>query len=239
MEMNKTDPIEKLQPAVPLVTLLVLMVMVAAGAFMVAVALPTWLPTLSQSLLGDKPKAYWYLSRGSAFAAFVLVWLSMVFGLLITNKLARMWPGGPTAFDLHQYTSLLGLGFILFHVLILLGDRYINYNLAQMLLPFGSENYKTVWVGLGQIGFYTLLLVSFTFYVRRAITQRAFRIIHFVSFASFMLALVHGLWSGTDASSMWATSLYWVSAGSVLFLTVYRIFSKWVGKPAVAMTTAR
>jgi len=234
MELNKTNRLEKLQPSVPLGMVLVLLALVAVGTFAVSVALPAWLPQLSQSLLGDAPKAYWYLSRASAFAAYGLLWLSMMFGLLITNKLARMWPGGPTAFDLHQYTSLLGLGFIVFHVLILLGDHYINYTLTQLLIPFGSENFQTLWVGVGQIGFYLLALVSFTFYIRHLITQRGFRVIHFLSFAAFAMALVHGLWSGTDASSVWASGLYWVSAASVVFLTVYRIFSKWVEKPAVA-----
>src|SRR5947207_8775577 len=36
-----------------------------------------------------------------------LAWLSMAYGVLISNKLARVWPGGPTAFALHEYTSLL------------------------------------------------------------------------------------------------------------------------------------
>ena len=154
------------------------------------------------------------------------MWLSMVFGLLITNRLARLWPGGPTAFDLHQYASLLGLGFIVFHALVLMGDRYINYNLMQIMVPFGSTKYRQVWVGLGQVGFYMLTLVSITFYIRRIITQRAFRIIHFLSFAGFMLALVHGLWSGTDSGTTWARGLYWFAGGSTLFLTLYRILSK-------------
>src|SRR5512132_2483555 len=113
-------------------------VAVAAGVFAAVVALPPWLPGLSASLLGPEPKVYWYLSRSSAVAAYLLLWCSMATGLAISNRLARIWPGGPTAFDLHQYTSLLGLGFALFHALILMGDHYINYTLGQVLVPFAS-----------------------------------------------------------------------------------------------------
>src|SRR5581483_1549195 len=75
----------------------------------------------------------WYLSRASAFAAYVLLWWSMVLGLTLTNKLARIWPGGPTANDLHEHASLLGLVFGMLHALVLLGDSYIGYTLPQIL----------------------------------------------------------------------------------------------------------
>jgi len=68
-----------------------------------------WIAGLQTSLSGANPHAFWYISRATAFVAFGLLWLSMALGLSITNKLARLWPGGPAATDLHQYTSLLGL----------------------------------------------------------------------------------------------------------------------------------
>ena len=124
--------------------------------------LQTWLPAINQSLFGVQPKAYWDLARSSGIAAYLLMWLSVAFGLIITNRMARIWPGGPTAFDLHQFSSLLGMGFAVFHGLILLGDQYINFTLPQILIPFASVNYKTIWVGLGQLAFYALIPVTFT-----------------------------------------------------------------------------
>jgi predicted ferric reductase len=221
--ISSTDELDTLPPAMSLRALLIMLTAVAAGAFAAAVILPAWLPNLSQSLLGSEPKAYWYLSRASALVAFFLIWFSMASGLIITNKMARVWPGGPTAFDLHQYTSLLGLAFGLFHALILLGDNYINFTLAQVLVPFTSSGYKPVWVGLGQIGFYSLAIVGLSFYVRKRIGHRTWRLIHFFSFITFALALTHGIFSGTDSQEAWAAGFYWTSAASLLFLTVYRI----------------
>ncbi len=217
---------DEMQPAMSAGALIGMLLAVIAGAVGAAVVMPALLPGLTHSLLGSEPKAYWYLSRSSAFVSYGLMWMSMVLGLLMTNKLARMWPGGPTAFDLHQYSSLLGLAFALFHALILMGDTYIAYTLAQILTPFASVDYKPLWVGLGQIGFYVMTIVGFSFYARRVITQRGWRMVHFLSFALFVLALVHGLQSGTDAETPWALAVYWVSGVSVLFLTIYRILSK-------------
>ena len=124
---------------------------------------------------------------------------------------------------MHKFTSLLALAFGLFHGLILLGDAYINYTLAQVLLPFASRSFRPVWVGLGQVALYLLALVGLSFYARPWIGRRAWRLIHFLSFAVFLLALAHGAASGTDTREAWVRSMYWVSGGSLLFLTIYRI----------------
>src|SRR5689334_13109969 len=108
VSLNSTQEYEQLPAAVPLYTVLLMLLAIAAGVFAAVVALPRWLPGLSASLLGPEPKVYWYLSRSSAVVAYLLLWCSMATGLAISNRLARIWPGGPTAFDLHQHTSLLG-----------------------------------------------------------------------------------------------------------------------------------
>ncbi|MBV9791374.1 MAG: hypothetical protein JOZ51_24470 [Chloroflexi bacterium] len=217
------QPADELQSSVALSTFFTLLMAAVFGAFAAVVALPQWLPGLSASLLGAEPKAYWYLSRSSAMVAFGLIWLSMLLGLSITSKAARLWSGGPTIFDAHQFTSLLGLAFGLFHGLILLGDAYIDYSLTQVLLPFGSGGFRPLWVGLGQLALYVLALIDFSFYVRPWIGRGAWRMIHFLSFAVFLLALAHGIGSGTDTQQPLVRAMYWFSGGSLLFVTIYRI----------------
>ena len=230
--------LDNLPPAMPVQSLITMLLAVALGAFAAAIVLPNWLPGLSQSLLGNEPKAYWYLSRASAMVAYGLLWLSMAFGLIITNKLARVWPGGPTAFDLHQFASLIGLAFALFHALILMGDKYVNYNLAQVLVPFNSTGYKPVWVGLGQIGFYLLAIVGLSFYVRKRLGNRVWRLIHYLSFLTFALALFHGIFAGTDTPLLAIQVCYWGTGASLLFLLVYRVLiTKFAARKPTRRTT--
>jgi predicted ferric reductase len=221
--LRSVESLDDLQTAFSLRGAVALLLAMAAGAVGAAVVLPALLPGLTASIVSAEPKAFWYLSRTSAFVAFILVWASMLFGLLMTSRTAKVWPGGPAAFDLHQFTSLLGLAIALFHVLVLLGDKYMGYTLAQLLLPFNSTNYKPLWVGIGQIAFYIAILVSFTFYIRKQITQRGWRLIHFASFASFAAVLAHGTLSGTDTGTAWASAIYWLAGGSVFFLTLFRV----------------
>lgn len=199
-------------------TWLALGLAIGLGMLVGVVALWRWLPGLVASVTGPEPKAFWYLSRSSAFAAYGLLWVSMVTGLLLTNRLARLWPGGPTAFDLHQSASLLGLALALFHGLILLGDGYLSYTPRQILVPFASTPYRWFWVGLGQVAFYGLVLVSLSFYLRRWLGPRAWRWVHALSFGTFLLALAHGVLSGTDPAAWF----YWSTGGSALFLSIYR-----------------
>ena len=193
------------------------------GAVVIAAAQPAWLTALIASLAGVTPKAYWYLSRSSAIVGYFMLWGSMVLGLAITNKMARAWPGGPTFAALHEHTGWLGLVLSIFHGLILLGDGYIGYNLTQILVPFASTNYLPFWVGLGQIAVYLMAFVVVSFYLKRWISYRLWRTLHYLSFAVFVLGMLHGLMSGTDSAGLPMLRVYWVSGLSVVALTVYRI----------------
>jgi predicted ferric reductase len=223
MDIERINRIEQSKPVADLWVLILGTLAILAGVLISAWVLPAWLPGLATSITGETPKVFWYLSRGSAMVAFVLLWASMALGLLITNRLARLWPGGPAAFDLHQYLSLLGLGFALFHATILIGDEYIQFDLFRVLTPFASQDYKPAWVGLGQVGFYVWALLVGSFYIRKQIGTKAWRWIHFSSFLMFALVILHGIASGSDSQSLWATGLYWAAGGSLLFLLYYRV----------------
>lgn len=218
-----TNP-EEFDSRKPLMSMLSLVAIFAAtlcGAFAAVLILPT----LAQLLVGPGVNVAWDLTRVSGIVAYVLMWLSVVFGLIITNRMARLWPGGPAAFDLHQFTSLLGLAFSLFHAVVLLGDSYIKYSVLQIVLPFASLNYQPIWVGLGQIAFYILIPVTLSFYVRRSVGPELWRLIHFGSFLAFAFITLHSLIAGSDATNPGMLGMYAMTGASVFFLTIYRMLS--------------
>ncbi len=224
MSVNPSEQVEY-ESSVNILSFLMFLVAITVGLLFAVLILPSWLPNMSFSLGGDAPKAYWYLSRATAFVSLSLLWLSMALGLGITNKMARLWPGAPAAFALHEYVSLLGLAFAVFHAIVILGDHYINFTLLQLLIPFSTVDYRPFWVGLGQIGFYTWAILAISFYVRPVIGQKSWRFLHYGSFGMYMLGIFHGLFSGTDTGAAWAQNYYWISAGSLLFLLMYRILA--------------
>jgi predicted ferric reductase len=229
MSVNSPEPVEY-ESSVNIQTFVTLLLAITLGLVAAVVLLPAWLPNFAFSFSGANPKAYWYLARATAFVSLSLLWISMALGLGITNKMARLWPGTPATFAIHEYVSLLGLAFALFHALILLGDHYINFTLAQVLMPFATTEYHPFWVGLGQLGFYLWVIVALSFYIRKTVGQKTWRLLHYLSFAMYMMGLFHSLFSGTDSSTVWAQAYYWFSFGSLLFLLFVRVIGGVVDK---------
>ena len=241
MSNPNTPQPNEYESSVNIQTFLVFLLASTIGLLLAVLILPNWLPNLNFSLGGDAPKAYWYLSRATAFASLSLLWLSMALGMGITNKMARTWPGAAAAFAMHEYVSLLGLAFAVFHAVVLLGDHYINFTFLQLLIPFSTVDYRPLWVGIGQIGFYVWAIVALTFYIRSLIGQKTWRALHYASFAMYLMGLLHGLFSGTDTAMPWATSYYWISGGILLFLFFGRLVGAMADKlfPAKPASSAR
>ena len=165
-------------------------------------------------------QSWWYVTRASGLTAYFLLWLSTIWGMAIPTRFFQQAVDGSYSYDFHEFLSLLGLGFVVLHVTVLLFDKYLPFNLIQILIPF-VDSYRPLWVGLGIMGFYMFLLVTVTFYIRRMIGTRAFRAIHLLSLLGYVGATLHGLYAGTD-SALPVTRLLYIGSGLVvLFLTVY------------------
>jgi len=202
-------------------------VAVVGGVFLggaAALLTAAWAPGIASSLTGAEPKAYWYLSRAAGLASYGLLWLSLVLGLLISGRVSKLWPGGPAAVDLHEFTALAALGAASVHALVLLGDRYIGFSLSTLLVPTLSP-YRALWVLLGQAGLYLALPITLSFYLRRQLGPRVWRTLHYLTFAVFALVTAHGVWAGTDSGNPFVLGTYVFALVSLYALTVYRILA--------------
>ena len=59
---------------------------VVAGVLFAINLMPLWLPGLTFSAVGSEPKIFWFLSRGSAIAAYWILWLAMSMGIMTFSK---------------------------------------------------------------------------------------------------------------------------------------------------------
>lgn len=226
-QSTKTNfSIDDVEQQFSIASVFLVLLAVIAGAIGGMYLLRVLMPGYYQSVASAQPKVYWYLTRASAFVAYFLLWFSMVLGVGVTNKLAAKWPGLAKTNDLHQYVSLLGLAFGLFHGLILVGDQYMSLKVFQIFLPFSISVYRPIEVGIGQIAFYVWAIVLFSFYIRKRIGSKVWRAIHYLSYLTLLGALIHGLLSGTDTGILAANLFYWITGAVLLFLTVYRIIAE-------------
>jgi len=207
-------------------------VMLAAAAFFIISLLVLWFSqtttgsTIANSLSSlfamDSIQSWWYVTRAAGLTSYFLMWLSVVWGMAISTKFFHPVVEGSYSYDFHEFLSLLGLGFVILHVVVLMLDKYLAFNIFQILIPF-IDTYRPLWVGIGIIGFYTFLLVTVTFYLRKIIGMQAFRSIHMLSLVGYVGATLHGLFAGTDSALAVTKLLYIGTSLVVLFLTVYWI----------------
>lgn len=183
-----------------------------------------------QSLLSmGTVEMWWYVTRASGLTGYFLLWLSMIWGLVIPTKLLQPALEGTFAYDFHEHLSLLGLGFVVLHVVVLLFDTYLPFNILEILVPF-LNSYRPLWTGLGIISFYILLLVTFTFYLRQQIGIKAFRALHLLSLLGYLGTTLHGMFAGTDSSLPITMFLYVGTFLVVVFLTVYWLVLRTLGR---------
>ncbi len=169
---------------------------------------------------------WWYVTRSAGIIAYLLLWFSMVWGLAVPSKLFDGFLDRQFTFDFHKFISLLSIGFMLLHILVLTLDRYLPYSTLQILVPFLSP-YRPLWVGIGVIAFYLTLLVTVTFYLRGRIGMGAFRAIHLLSLLGYLGATFHGLYAGTDSALPVMQLVYEGTGFVIIFLTAYWLFVRW------------
>ena len=175
---------------------------------------------LSWLLAPNTNSLTWVITRTAGLVAYLLLWLSTAWGLAVSSRILEGRLQGAYTYDFHQFISLLAIGFMVLHLAMLLIDSYAPFSIVQILVPFLSS-YRPLWVGVGILALYLVLLVTITFYIRDRIGQATFRAIHGLSLLAFLGAALHGLLSGTD---MALAVVKWMYAGtflSVVFLTTY------------------
>ena len=175
-------------------------------------------------------KAPWYAVRAAGILAYSLLWLSTLWGLLLATRWFRKT--GAFLATFHEFLSLLALVFALLHTLTLYFDAYLALTWAQILVPFMATSYRPLALGLGQIAFYLVVAVVLSFYVRKRIGNARWRALHYATFITYGLVLVHAVAAGTD--SLWTPMrlFYLLSAASVLFMTYVRILARPTEKPS-------
>lgn len=177
---------------------------------------------------------YWYMARSAGVVAYVLLWGSVVWGLMVTNKVLDGVVKPLVTYELHQFLSVAALAFGAFHGFILLGDSWIKFGLTDLLIPFAST-LKPVWMGFGVLSFYLTAILVISFYVKKRIGHRAWRLLHYASFAAWAMVTFHALMTGSDTASPLMLILYLTATASVGFLTIYRILTAKVkNQPAPA-----
>jgi predicted ferric reductase len=152
------------------------------------------------SLAAAGPSAYWYLTRSTGAVALLLLTAAVVLGVLDVQRFAsERWPR--FVIDaLHRNVSLLAMCFLAVHVLTSVLDSFAPISLSDAFIPFAGA-YRPFWLGLGAVALDLLLAVTITSLVRRRLGFASWRTVHWLTYVSWPIALVHGFGTGSDVKS--------------------------------------
>jgi predicted ferric reductase len=198
-----------------------LAIAVAVGAVIGATA-PTALMRIGAVAAIQPSLLAWYSVRAMGFLAYFVLAASVLYGLLLSTKILDAIAHRPVSFALHKDLAIVAMILATLHGALLIFDTSFDFTPRAIIVPFASP-YSPMTVGIGQLTFYASLVITASFYVRRHIGQRAWRILHYVTFLSFIGATYHGIASGSDSGSGWAFWVYLIPATSSIFLLTYRI----------------
>jgi methionine sulfoxide reductase heme-binding subunit len=144
--------------------------------------------------------ALWYASRATGVVSLLLLSLVVIFGIIV-NRQGRL-PGLPSfaVTGLHRSLSLLAVLFIAVHVATAIIDPYVSIGLAAVVIPFVSA-YEPFWLGLGAVALDLIAALIVTSLLRARISRRFWRGVHWLAYAAWPVALVHGFGASPDLRS--------------------------------------
>ncbi len=167
-------------------------------------------------------RTMWYLTRGSGVVTLLLLTASMCLGIagavrVRTRRLPRF-----TFAALHRNLTLLAVVFLGVHVATTLADSYTPIGWKDAFVPFLSP-YRPLWLGLGALALDLLLALVLTSMLRARVGLHAWRLVHWLAYACWPLALVHSLGTGSDPRAGWLQALAALSVAAVLVAVAARL----------------
>jgi len=169
-------------------------------------------------------KVWWYVERSGGIVAWVLLALSVLWGLALSTKVFGKRPRPNWLLDLHRFLGGLSVVFTAVHVVAIVFDSYVNISIVNVLVPL-TGTWKPGAVAWGIVTMYALVAVEITSLLRKRLSKKTWRSIHYLSFPLFATATIHVLTAGTDRRTVLLRALVVVGVLVTSVLTALRIWN--------------
>ncbi len=165
--------------------------------------------------------SWWLASRAFGITALLFVTASTVLGLVMASGIINKRGLKAKLMPAHEYLALFSVFAIAAHGLVLLGDKWLKVSVTGIFIP-GAISYRPLWVAFGIVAGWMTVILALSFYARRQIGVKRWRMMHRAIVLVWILAVVHSLGAGTDAGTLWLRIVIMASVAPALFLTLYR-----------------
>jgi sulfoxide reductase heme-binding subunit YedZ len=171
-------------------------------------------------------KTYWYLTRASGAVSLILLTVAVVVGILSIGRVqSERWPRFVID-GVHRSSSLLAVAFLVIHVVTAVLDSFAPISLLDSVVPFVGS-YRPLWLGLGAVALDLLLAVTITSVLRQRLGHRLWRVVHWLAYATWPIAVVHSLGTGSDVRLAWLQVTCALCGAAVVASILARIAIGW------------
>jgi methionine sulfoxide reductase heme-binding subunit len=134
-------------------------------------------------------------SAAAGVISMVLLTAVVVLGILVDRR-ARL-PGLPrfVGLSVHRYTSLLTLAFLVLHIVTAVAGPYSHIGLVAAVVPFAS-GYSRGWLAAGVVASDLTVALVVTSLLRRHLSYRVWRSVHWLAYGCWPVALAHSIGTG-------------------------------------------
>jgi sulfoxide reductase heme-binding subunit YedZ len=162
----------------------------------------------------------------------VLLTASVVLGVVeVSRWQSASWPR--FALDaLHRNVSTLAVVFLAVHVITSVLDSFAPIGLAEAFIPF-IGSYRPLWLGLGALALDLMVAVFVTSLVRHRVGYRRWRATHWLAYACWPIALIHGFGTGSDVKGGWLLALSIACLFAVVASVAARAISGWPARKGI------
>jgi sulfoxide reductase heme-binding subunit YedZ len=168
----------------------------------------------------------WYLTRSTGAVALLLLTAAVVLGVVDVRRFSTpRWPRFVVD-ALHRNVALLAMVFLCLHILTSVLDSFAPISLIDAVVPFAGS-YRPFWLGLGAVAFDLLIAVTLTSLLRQRMGYASWRAIHWLTYASWPIALLHGFGTGSDVTDTWLLALSVICLLAVLASVIVRVADGW------------
>jgi len=171
------------------------------------------------------PQFWWFLTRASGITAWVMLTLSVIWGIVLSTKAFPDTRRPIWLLAVHRWLAGLTMSFIGIHLVALVADTYVHFGLADITIPYATS-WKAGAVALGILGMWLLVAVELTSLAMRRLPRKVWRFIHLSSYVAFWMASMHAAFAGTDSGK----PLYQVTAVAsilaVAWALMYRVANR-------------
>lgn len=140
----------------------------------------------------------WYITRGSGLIAFTFAWLVIFLGVAVRFPVLNRIFSPAYSLSVHHSLAFQVIFFSLLHGISFLFDTHFNPSVADAFIPFWIKSMNPLPLALGILGFYGMVILTVTSWIKPMIPQRVWRAIHFLNILVYGSVIAHALLLGTD-----------------------------------------